>query len=66
MIAVHADNFTSRVLVLAGSSLIPKGSSLIWTEFFVPKRAGATRLFATLDCPALRQVQGETSLTIEP
>uniref|UniRef100_H3CC63 protein-glutamine gamma-glutamyltransferase n=1 Tax=Tetraodon nigroviridis TaxID=99883 RepID=H3CC63_TETNG len=47
-------------------SLIPKGSSLIWTEFFVPKRAGTTRVFATLDCPKLRQVQGEASLTIEP
>lgn len=52
--------------VVAGFSLIPKSSSLTWTEFFVPKRAGATRVFATLDCPALRQVQGEASLTIEP
>ncbi|XP_003975980.2 coagulation factor XIII A chain [Takifugu rubripes] len=47
-------------------SLIPNGSSLTWTEMFVPQRAGATRVFATLDCPALRQVQGEVSLTIKP
>lgn len=59
-------NFAEPNRVLAGFSLIPKSSSLTWTEFFVPKRAGPTRVFATLDCPALRQVQGEASLTIEP
>lgn len=65
IIIIHYARFTSTV-VLAGFSLIPKSSSLTWTEFFVPKRAGATRVFATLDCPALRQVQGEASLIIEP
>ncbi|TKS93058.1 Coagulation factor XIII A chain [Collichthys lucidus] len=47
-------------------SMIPAGSSLTWTEFFTPHRAGSTRMIAILDCPALRQVQGQASLTIEP
>ncbi|KAG8006073.1 Coagulation factor XIII A chain [Nibea albiflora] len=47
-------------------SLIPAGSSLTWTESFTPYRAGSTRMIAILDCPALRQVQGQASVTIEP
>ncbi|XP_038588315.1 coagulation factor XIII A chain [Micropterus salmoides] len=47
-------------------SLITGGSSLTWTEFFTPQRAGSTRVFATLDCPALRQVSGQVFVTIEP
>ncbi|XP_070849698.1 coagulation factor XIII A chain [Chaetodon trifascialis] len=47
-------------------SLIPAGSSLTWTEFFTPQRAGNTRVIATLDCPALRQVHGQASVTVEP
>ncbi|XP_044039275.1 coagulation factor XIII A chain [Siniperca chuatsi] len=47
-------------------SLITGGSSLTWTEFFTPQRAGSTRVIATLDCPALRQVAGQASVTIEP
>ncbi|XP_041820881.1 coagulation factor XIII A chain [Chelmon rostratus] len=47
-------------------SLIPGGSSLTWTEFFTPQRAGNTRVIVTLDCPALRQVHGQASVTIEP
>ncbi|KAK2862999.1 hypothetical protein Q5P01_002532 [Channa striata] len=47
-------------------SLITGGSSLIWTEFFTPHRPGSTRVFATLDCPALRQVFGQASVTITP
>lgn len=47
-------------------SLITGGSSLIWTEYFTPQRAGSTRLIATLDCPALRQVHGQVSFTINP
>nr|XP_046236903.1 coagulation factor XIII A chain [Scatophagus argus] len=47
-------------------SLIPRGSSLTWTEYFIPLRAGSTRMIATLDCPALRQVHGQASVTIEP
>lgn len=66
MFSTRPDSLTQPNRVLAAFSLIPKSSSLIWTEFFVPKRAGPTRVFATLDCPALRQVQGEVSLTIEP
>lgn len=58
--------FQNLNCLLAGFSLIPKSSSLTWTEYFIPKRAGTTRVFATLDCPALRQVQGETNLTVEP
>ncbi|GAA6215973.1 coagulation factor XIII A chain-like [Lates japonicus] len=47
-------------------SLIPGGSSLTWTEFFTPQRSGSTRMIATLDCPALRQVYGQATITIEP
>nr|XP_020475368.1 coagulation factor XIII A chain-like [Monopterus albus]XP_020475369.1 coagulation factor XIII A chain-like [Monopterus albus]XP_020475370.1 coagulation factor XIII A chain-like [Monopterus albus] len=46
--------------------IIAAGSSLIWTEFFIPQRSGSTRVIATLDCPALRQVYGQASVTIEP
>ncbi|CAB1451422.1 unnamed protein product [Pleuronectes platessa] len=47
-------------------SLIPAGSSLTWTEYFVPQRSGSTRVMVTLDCPALRQVSGQASITIQP
>ncbi|XP_075948690.1 coagulation factor XIII A chain isoform X2 [Anarhichas minor] len=47
-------------------SLITGGSSLTWSEFFIPQRAGSSRLIASLDCPALRQVYGTASVTIEP
>lgn len=47
-------------------SLIPAGSSLTWTEFVTPQRPGSTRVIATLDCPALRQVNGQAPITIEP
>ncbi|KAJ8007947.1 hypothetical protein DPEC_G00099470 [Dallia pectoralis] len=47
-------------------SLVTAGSSVTWTEPFYPRRAGPTRLMASLDCAALRQVYGQTELTIEP
>ncbi|XP_068611815.1 coagulation factor XIII A chain [Brachionichthys hirsutus] len=47
-------------------SVIPGGSSLIWTEYFTPQRAGDTRVIVTLDCPTLRQVHGQASLAIKP
>ncbi|XP_028997206.1 coagulation factor XIII A chain [Betta splendens] len=47
-------------------SLVAAGSSLTWAEYFTPQRAGFTRLFATLDCPNLRQVYGQVSITIKP
>ncbi|XP_034533174.1 coagulation factor XIII A chain [Notolabrus celidotus] len=47
-------------------SVIPGGSSLVWVEYFSPLRAGNSRMFATLDCPALRQVHGQASVTIQP
>lgn len=47
-------------------SLIPAGSSLVWTESFNPLRPGSSRVIVTLDCPTLRQVQGVASVTIEP
>ncbi|XP_041635652.1 coagulation factor XIII A chain [Cheilinus undulatus] len=47
-------------------SLIPAGSSLVWVEYFTPQRAGSSRVIATLDCPALRQVHGLASVTIDP
>lgn len=46
-------------------SLIPGGSSLIWTELFTPQRSGVTRVIATLDCPDL-QVQGQATFTVDP
>lgn len=46
-------------------SLITAGSSLTWSEFFTPQRAGRSRMIATLDCPALRQVYGQVSVDIE-
>ncbi|XP_077357690.1 coagulation factor XIII A chain [Festucalex cinctus] len=45
--------------------LITGGSSFTWSEYFTPQRAGTSSVIATLDCPALRQVQGEVTLTIE-
>uniref|UniRef100_A0A667YSI2 protein-glutamine gamma-glutamyltransferase n=1 Tax=Myripristis murdjan TaxID=586833 RepID=A0A667YSI2_9TELE len=47
-------------------SLITAGSSLTWSEYFTPRRAGPTRVIASLDCPALRQVYGQESITIKP
>ncbi|XP_031145715.1 coagulation factor XIII A chain [Sander lucioperca] len=47
-------------------SLIPGSSSLTWTEFFTPQRAGRSRVIASLDCSAVRQVYGQASVTIEP
>ncbi|XP_077083619.1 coagulation factor XIII A chain [Siphateles boraxobius] len=47
-------------------SLISPGTSITWTETFSPRRAGSTKLMASLDCAALRQVYGETELTIQP
>ncbi|KAM9836730.1 coagulation factor XIII A chain [Aulostomus maculatus] len=47
-------------------SLIPGGSTLLWTEYFIPQRAGTTRMIAVLDCAALRHVHGQASLTIKP
>lgn len=47
-------------------SVIPGGSSLTWTELFTPQRIGSSRVIVTLDCPALRQVSGLASVTIEP
>lgn len=46
-------------------SLIAPGTSITWTETFSPRRAGSTKLMASLDCAALRQVYGETELTIQ-
>ncbi|XP_008321802.2 coagulation factor XIII A chain [Cynoglossus semilaevis] len=46
-------------------SMITGGSSLTWTEFFTPQRSGTTRVMVTLDCPALRQVSGQASITIQ-
>ncbi|KAG7241536.1 hypothetical protein INR49_025441 [Caranx melampygus] len=46
-------------------SLIPGGSSLTWTEFFTPQRSGTTRMIATLDCAALRQVSGQATFTVK-
>ncbi|XP_067303182.1 coagulation factor XIII A chain [Pseudorasbora parva] len=47
-------------------SLIAPGSSITWEETFNPRRAGSTKMMASLDCAALRQVYGETELTIQP
>ncbi|XP_046896125.1 coagulation factor XIII A chain-like [Hypomesus transpacificus] len=47
-------------------SLITAGQSITWTERFTPRRAGPTTLIASLDCAALRQVYGQTQLTIQP
>ncbi|KAM9425144.1 coagulation factor XIII A chain [Pholidichthys leucotaenia] len=47
-------------------SLIPGGASLTWTEYFTPLREGTTRVMASLDCPALRYVNGQAPVTIEP
>ncbi|XP_060756872.1 coagulation factor XIII A chain-like [Neoarius graeffei] len=47
-------------------SLIAPGSSIIWSECFSPRRAGTTKLIASLDCAALRQVYGEVEVTIQP
>ncbi|XP_045078272.1 coagulation factor XIII A chain [Coregonus clupeaformis] len=47
-------------------SLIMAGSSLTWTESFTPRREGPTKLMASLDCAALRQVCGQAQLTVKP
>ncbi|XP_028330126.1 coagulation factor XIII A chain [Gouania willdenowi] len=46
-------------------SVITGGSSVVWTEVVTPQRVGESRLIATLDCAALRQVSGQASFTIE-
>ncbi|XP_026107130.1 LOW QUALITY PROTEIN: coagulation factor XIII A chain-like [Carassius auratus] len=46
-------------------SLIAPGTSITWTETFSPRQAVSTKLIASLDCAALRQVYGETELTIQ-
>lgn len=46
-------------------SLIPPGTSITWTETFSPRRAGSTKLMASLDCAAQRHVYGEAELTIQ-
>ncbi|XP_066536948.1 coagulation factor XIII A chain-like [Hoplias malabaricus] len=45
-------------------SVIGPGSSITWTERFSPRRAGTTKLMASLDCTALRQVYGEIDVNI--
>uniref|UniRef100_A0A8C6UPQ3 protein-glutamine gamma-glutamyltransferase n=1 Tax=Neogobius melanostomus TaxID=47308 RepID=A0A8C6UPQ3_9GOBI len=47
-------------------SLLAPNTPLVWTEKFYPQRAGTTRIIASLDCPALRQIYGEKSITIKP
>ncbi|XP_036453352.1 coagulation factor XIII A chain [Colossoma macropomum] len=47
-------------------SIIGPGTTISWTERFSPRRAGTTKLMASLDCAALRQVYGETEVTIQP
>ncbi|TSN12217.1 Coagulation factor XIII A chain [Bagarius yarrelli] len=47
-------------------SIIGPGNTITWTESFSPRRAGTTKLMASLDCAALRQVYGEVEVTIEP
>ncbi|XP_034005954.1 coagulation factor XIII A chain [Trematomus bernacchii] len=47
-------------------SLIQGHTSLSWTEYFTPQRAGSSRLIASLDCPALRQVLGQASISVKP
>lgn len=47
-------------------SIIGPESSIVWTETFTPRRAGTTKLMASLDCAALRQVYGEVEITINP
>ncbi|MCJ8731346.1 hypothetical protein PDJAM_G00198550 [Pangasius djambal] len=46
--------------------IIGPGSSITWTERFSPRRPGTTKLMASLDCAALRQVYGEVEVTIQP
>ncbi|XP_063752288.1 LOW QUALITY PROTEIN: coagulation factor XIII A chain-like [Eleginops maclovinus] len=46
-------------------SLIQGHTSLFWTEYFTPQRAGSSRVIASLDCPALRQVYGQASVTVQ-
>ncbi|XP_077598178.1 coagulation factor XIII A chain [Stigmatopora nigra] len=71
-----ADNLEDVYLRVEGAGLmLPKfkyyrlisaGASLTWSQSFTPQRPGTTSLIATLDCPALRQVQGEFTFTVEP
>ncbi|XP_062372725.1 coagulation factor XIII A chain [Sardina pilchardus] len=44
--------------------LIAPGTTMSWTQSFSPWRVGATKLVASLDCAALRQVSGEADVTI--
>ncbi|KAJ3581066.1 hypothetical protein NHX12_017089 [Muraenolepis orangiensis] len=46
--------------------LIPGGSRVTWAENFTPRRPGTTRMIATLDCAALRQVHGQVQLDVLP
>ncbi|XP_041925039.1 coagulation factor XIII A chain [Alosa sapidissima] len=44
--------------------LIAPGTTMSWTQSFSPWRVGPTKLVASLDCAALRQVSGEADVTI--
>ncbi|CAL8240320.1 unnamed protein product [Merluccius merluccius] len=46
--------------------LLPGGSRVTWMQSFTPRRPGTTRLIATLDCAALRQVYGQIQLDVLP
>ncbi|XP_028821859.1 coagulation factor XIII A chain-like [Denticeps clupeoides] len=45
--------------------LIAPGTTISWTESFIPRRQGPSKLMASLDCHALRQVTGEVDVHIE-
>lgn len=45
--------------------LIASGSTMTWTASFSPWRAGQSKIVASLDCAALRQVSGEADVFIQ-
>ncbi|XP_030636004.1 coagulation factor XIII A chain [Chanos chanos] len=47
-------------------SVIAPSTSITWTETFTPRRAGYTKVMASLDCAAIRQVYGEADVNIVP
>ncbi|XP_031440694.1 coagulation factor XIII A chain [Clupea harengus] len=45
--------------------LIAAGTTMSWTQSFSPWRVGPSKLVASLDCAALRQVSGDADVTIQ-
>uniref|UniRef100_A0A670ZGA7 Coagulation factor XIII A chain n=1 Tax=Pseudonaja textilis TaxID=8673 RepID=A0A670ZGA7_PSETE len=44
---------------------VPRNSTLIWEDKYVPKKSGFRKLISSLNCDALRHVYGEVDINIQ-